>query len=312
MPTAGAALVRRDGHARQRRCGHGDAAAARPARRCRRGARARHAPAPAGAPEVFLAALPPDGDGPASGHYNGKLERPAIHRPAPSNATLAAWDFSIGMHTQSGHRYRAARGPRPPRQPADARDDGIELDRRGARLEDRPRPVRRHPFPRRRPGATRLERKRSPRHSDGLAQRLLRRAYQQRCRRGLHPLHRAAAPAAGGRGAAGADVQLSGLWLLRPPGPRRGDRRTRRRMARAARDARHEPAIRAVLLQPTQRRLRRVAGHAIAPDAGHEAAAIRADGSGGGRIGHGALGCRQLHRPVPVHHRCAARRHHRS
>ncbi len=56
---------------------------------------------PAGAPEIFLAALPPDGVGPASSHYNGKLERPAVHRPAPSNATLAAWDFSIGMQTQS-------------------------------------------------------------------------------------------------------------------------------------------------------------------------------------------------------------------
>jgi N,N-dimethylformamidase len=55
---------------------------------------------PAGAPEVFLAALTPEGDAPASGHYNGKLERPSIHRPTPSNATLAAWDFSIGIGTQ--------------------------------------------------------------------------------------------------------------------------------------------------------------------------------------------------------------------
>ncbi len=56
---------------------------------------------PAGAAEIFLAALSPEGVGPASFHYNGKLERPAVHRPAPSNATLAAWDFSIGMQTQS-------------------------------------------------------------------------------------------------------------------------------------------------------------------------------------------------------------------
>jgi N,N-dimethylformamidase beta subunit-like, C-terminal len=56
---------------------------------------------PAGAPQVFLAALPSEGDAPADSHYNGKLERPAIRRPAPSNATLAAWDFSIGIATQS-------------------------------------------------------------------------------------------------------------------------------------------------------------------------------------------------------------------
>ena len=56
---------------------------------------------PAGAPEVFLAALPSEGDGTGRLHYNGKLERPAIRRPAPSNATLAAWDFSIGIPTQS-------------------------------------------------------------------------------------------------------------------------------------------------------------------------------------------------------------------
>jgi N,N-dimethylformamidase len=56
--------------------------------------------APPGAPEIFLAAMPPTGDKPASAHYNGKLERPAIRRPAPSNATLAAWDFSIGIPTQ--------------------------------------------------------------------------------------------------------------------------------------------------------------------------------------------------------------------
>ena len=55
---------------------------------------------PAGAPEIFLAALPPEGDAPATGHFNGKLQRPSIHRPAPSNTTLAAWDFSIGIATQ--------------------------------------------------------------------------------------------------------------------------------------------------------------------------------------------------------------------
>ncbi len=55
---------------------------------------------PGGAAEIFLAALPPDGAGPASGHYNGKLERPAMTRPGPSLAPLAVWDFAIGMQSQ--------------------------------------------------------------------------------------------------------------------------------------------------------------------------------------------------------------------
>jgi N,N-dimethylformamidase len=56
-------------------------------------------PAPAGVADVFLAALPPDGDAPAGGHYNGKLERPAVR--SESGATVAAWDFSIGIPTQT-------------------------------------------------------------------------------------------------------------------------------------------------------------------------------------------------------------------
>lgn len=63
-------------------------------------ARTEATPPPSGAPEVYLAALPGEGAAPASFHYNGKMERPAIHRPTPSNATLAAWDFSIGIPTQ--------------------------------------------------------------------------------------------------------------------------------------------------------------------------------------------------------------------
>ncbi|HEX4171293.1 MAG TPA: N,N-dimethylformamidase beta subunit family domain-containing protein [Acetobacteraceae bacterium] len=58
-------------------------------------------PPAAGMPEVFLAALPLEADGRAGCHYNGKLERPAVHRPSPANATLAAWDFAIGISTQS-------------------------------------------------------------------------------------------------------------------------------------------------------------------------------------------------------------------
>ncbi len=54
---------------------------------------------PAGAAEVFLAALPPEGEAPASAHYNGKIERPSLH--GPSGAPLAVWNFAIGMGTQA-------------------------------------------------------------------------------------------------------------------------------------------------------------------------------------------------------------------
>jgi len=71
------------------------------------------APCPGGVASVFLAAMPPDGGGaPASGHYNGKLETPALwqgqgaaaphpdvpHAGAPG--LVAAWDFSRGIPTQ--------------------------------------------------------------------------------------------------------------------------------------------------------------------------------------------------------------------
>ncbi len=70
-------------------------------------------PIPAGTINaILLAALPPDGAAPTSGHFNGKLERPtlwsalpleqALHRQsvwdaAVPNGLLARWDFSIGI-----------------------------------------------------------------------------------------------------------------------------------------------------------------------------------------------------------------------
>ena len=61
-------------------------------------ATARAAPPPPGAPEVFLAAMPPDGAAPASAHYNGKLESPGIGQ---AGQTLAAWDFTRAMGGQT-------------------------------------------------------------------------------------------------------------------------------------------------------------------------------------------------------------------
>jgi N,N-dimethylformamidase len=63
-------------------------------------AQGRATPPPAGMAEIFLAALPPERDAPASGHFNGKLQSPEIRRPAPANTVLAAWDFSVGIATQ--------------------------------------------------------------------------------------------------------------------------------------------------------------------------------------------------------------------
>jgi len=58
-------------------------------------ATAQAGPPPAGLAEVLLAALPPE----PTSHYNGKLECPAIRSAA--GATIAAWDFSIGIPTQT-------------------------------------------------------------------------------------------------------------------------------------------------------------------------------------------------------------------
>lgn len=55
------------------------------------------APAPSGAADVLIAALPGEGAGPARAHFNGKIERPAI---SSSGAFVAAWDFSTGIQTQ--------------------------------------------------------------------------------------------------------------------------------------------------------------------------------------------------------------------
>jgi N,N-dimethylformamidase len=55
-------------------------------------------PPPPGAAEIFLAAMPPDGPAPASAHFNGKLENPGLTQ---AGVTLAAWDFSRFMATQT-------------------------------------------------------------------------------------------------------------------------------------------------------------------------------------------------------------------
>ena len=56
---------------------------------------------PRGVAEVFLAALPPEGEGPASGYFNGKIESPSVSHPWPLATKLAQWDFSIGIPTQT-------------------------------------------------------------------------------------------------------------------------------------------------------------------------------------------------------------------
>lgn len=53
----------------------------------------------AGEAEIFIGALPPGRPAPARAHFNGKIVRPSISNAAGD--ALAAWDFSIGMQTQT-------------------------------------------------------------------------------------------------------------------------------------------------------------------------------------------------------------------
>lgn len=55
------------------------------------------APGPGGVATCFIAALPPDGEGPARAHFNGKIEPPRVEAGA---GVVAAWDFSRGIGTQ--------------------------------------------------------------------------------------------------------------------------------------------------------------------------------------------------------------------
>ncbi len=63
------------------------------------GAATAQAAAPdSGQAAIFIGALPPDRVAPARAHFNGKIERPAIEA---AGTLLAAWDFSIGIDTQT-------------------------------------------------------------------------------------------------------------------------------------------------------------------------------------------------------------------
>ena len=99
-----------------------------------------------------------------------------------------------------GRGHRPQRPARPAGQPADARDEGRELDRRRARLEEGAAPVRRDPFPRRRPARLRLGRQLQL-HRAGRAEE--RRLRHGRCRCETaprrHPVLRAARDSASRR-----------------------------------------------------------------------------------------------------------------
>ena len=107
---------------------------------------------------LLVAAL---GGDPVAGHYNGKVERPALYDVALAETAIPAAPDGIsspppggGLGLQPGN-LRHARGgrgaeraPRRARQPPGARHDGLDLDGRGDVLAPRARAVRRHPFPR--------------------------------------------------------------------------------------------------------------------------------------------------------------------
>ncbi len=210
-------------------------------------------PLPAGGIcDATLAALPPDGSGaPAHAHFNGKLERPTIWEgtdaidavlarqldPVPrpgAPGLLAGWDFSQAIPTQTA----ADLGPRaaharlvnlPSRAMTGATWDGSVQDWTRA-----PEQVRCGPFPRRRPGRSRLAGECLARHPARLAERSLQRACPQRRGRGFHPVLRAAGRPAQRRRVPCSHLHVSSLRLLRASRTRCGDRRARRILGRAA------------------------------------------------------------------------------
>ena len=150
------------------------------------------------------------GGAPVGGHFNGKIEAPALlDRPARrGGAALVVRrragrrDRRVGLlarrHEPAHRRRRAQRAARRAGQPARARHEGRALDGRGDVLAPRPRALRGHPLPRRRPVRLRLADRLHVHGARRPAERRLRGAPGVRGRRGDDPVLRA--PAAG-RGA---------------------------------------------------------------------------------------------------------------
>ena len=92
----------------------------------------------------------PCSTGPLRGRAaGGAVPAAAAGRPC-RRAWSAAWDFCREMRDDADRRCRPERARRRDRQPAGARDEGLELGRQRASLVAQARAVRRDPFPRRR------------------------------------------------------------------------------------------------------------------------------------------------------------------
>ena len=248
---------------------------------------------PSGKADVFLAALPPEGTEPARCHYNGKLEHPAIHRP---DGPLATWNFSLNIPTQIAtdtgpHAAHARLLNLPTRAMTGSNWTGAVHDWKAA--PDQYGAIHFHDDDQGPLGWSEAASLQVPADwpSGFYAAHI-----KQRSGRGLHPVHRPPAPAA---------ARMSRCWCRHSatrsmaassaPAAARKSHRARRRLGLAAANARHEPAIRAVLLQPSQRWVRRIVGHpAFRPMLDTTAATVLADGSDRRRLRHRALGRRQL------------------
>ena len=112
---------------------------------------------------LYLAGCPEE-TGTVGRHFDGKIDGPTllsgIHpRPiheallrAPldqklARQVIAKWDFSREMRSLRAVDVGPSRRARRPRQPADARHEGLELDRRGAFWVKQARALRRRPLP---------------------------------------------------------------------------------------------------------------------------------------------------------------------
>ena len=125
------------------------------------------APAAAEAPLLMAARLVGTDDRgrrTTEAHYNGRIDSPrlsgralpldealALHqRPLPERlrpGLIGAWDFCAGDPDPARGRHLEQRAARRDGQPAGARDDRLQLVRRGDELERGAARIRRHPLP---------------------------------------------------------------------------------------------------------------------------------------------------------------------
>ncbi len=253
-----------------------------------------HAPAailPSGLYDVHLAALPG-----REGHYNGKLERPAIHQGADLHAR---WDFSRDIDSNTAtdtgpHARHAQLHNLPTRAMTGAAWTGAVHDWKSA--PDQYGAIHFHDDDQ---GDLGWQPSADAHRSGRLALRHLQRPHRQR------RMARTASPSSSAPSSATADsrrclvptytYQVYGCYVR--PG-RSAEIRDARGTAwgALAEDAGPEPAIRPLHLQRPPRRIGRRHGQHAPAHAGHPPPPDEPDGPGAARLGHRPALRRQLHR----------------